>query len=108
MTNVDAIADDETVFNTPYLLEPLILSSYLKQPPTVNNQIALIRHREFMTDAQVSSANKATGVLVPAQDEGVVGSQRTNAWKPTKKYIPIYQAELDSDPALVQNEDYFK
>ncbi len=63
---------------------------------------------EFMTDAQVSSANKATGVLVPAQDEGVVGSQRTNAWKPTKKYIPIYQAELDSDPALVQNEDYFK
>ena len=63
---------------------------------------------EFMTDAQVSAANKATGVLVPTQDEGVVGSQRTNPWKPTKKYIPIYQAELDSDPALVQNVDYFK
>ena len=32
MTNVNAIADDETVFNTLYLLEPLILSSHLKQP----------------------------------------------------------------------------
>ena len=63
---------------------------------------------EFMTDAQVSPANKATGVLIPTQDEGVVGAQRTNAWKPTKKYIPIYQAELGSDPNLVQNEDYFK
>ncbi len=62
---------------------------------------------ELITDQTVSPANKATGRLVPAQDEGVVGSQRTNSWKPSKKYIPIYQAELDSDPALKQNTEYF-
>ncbi len=28
---------------------------------------------------------------------------RTNSWTPNKKYIPIAQAELDSDPALKQN-----
>ena len=62
---------------------------------------------ELITDQPISAANKATGRLVPAQDEGVVGSQRTNSWKPNKKYIPIYQAELDSDPALKQNSEYF-
>ena len=46
-----------------------------------------------------SAANKATGVLVP--DE--LG-YRTNPWSPKKKYIPIAQGELDSDPALVQND----
>lgn len=28
---------------------------------------------------------------------------RTNAWTPNKKYLPIHIKELDSDPALVQN-----
>ena len=28
---------------------------------------------------------------------------RTNSWTESKKYIPIAQAELDSDPALIQN-----
>ncbi len=40
----------------------------------------------------------AASVLVP--DEY---GYRTNAWTPNKKYIPIAQAELDSDPNLVQN-----
>lgn len=40
----------------------------------------------------------AASVLVP--DEY---GYRTNAWTEAKKYIPIAQAELDSDPNLVQN-----
>ena len=46
-----------------------------------------------------SSKNKATTALVP--DEY---GYRTNSWTPKKKYIPIAQGELDSDPALVQND----
>ena len=41
---------------------------------------------------------KAATVLVPDSY-----GYRTNAWTESKKYIPIAQAELDSDPALVQN-----
>ena len=48
--------------------------------------------------AEASSKNKASTALVP--DEY---GYRTNTWTPNKKYIPIAQAELDSDPALVQN-----
>lgn len=40
----------------------------------------------------------ASTVLVP--DEF---GYRTNSWSESKKYIPIAQSELDSDPALVQN-----
>lgn len=40
----------------------------------------------------------ASTVLVP--DEF---GYRTNTWSESKKYIPIAQSELDSDPALVQN-----
>ena len=46
---------------------------------------------------------KAATVLVPDSY-----GYRTNSWTESKKYIPIAQAELDSDPALKQNEDYFK
>ena len=46
---------------------------------------------------------KAATVLVPDSY-----GYRTQSWTPDKKYIPIAQAELDSDPALKQNEDYFK
>ena len=42
---------------------------------------------------------KVATVLVP--DEF---GYRTNSWTPSKKYIPIAQAELDSDPALKQND----
>ena len=42
---------------------------------------------------------KAAQVLVPDSY-----GYRTNSWTPKKKYIPIAQAELDSDPALVQND----
>lgn len=41
---------------------------------------------------------KAATVLVPDSY-----GYRTNSWTESKKYIPIGQAELDSDPALVQN-----
>jgi hypothetical protein len=42
---------------------------------------------------------KAATVLVPDKY-----GYRTNRWTESKKYIPIAQSELDSDPALVQNE----
>ena len=42
---------------------------------------------------------KAASVLVPDKY-----GYRTNRWTESKKYIPIAQGELDSDPALVQNE----
>lgn len=48
--------------------------------------------------AGVSNANKASTALVPDSY-----GYRTNTWTPSKKYIPIAQGELDSDPALVQN-----
>lgn len=41
---------------------------------------------------------KAATVLVPDSY-----GYRTNSWTESKKYIPIAQAELDCDPALVQN-----
>lgn len=47
----------------------------------------------------VSAQNKATTALVPD-----AYGYRTNSWSAKKKYIPIAQGELDSDPALVQND----
>lgn len=46
-----------------------------------------------------SAKNKATTALVPDSY-----GYRTNSWTLRKKYIPIAQGELDSDPALVQND----
>lgn len=48
--------------------------------------------------AGVSDKNKASTALVPD-----AYAYRTQTWTPNKKHIPIAQAELDSDPALVQN-----
>lgn len=69
------------------------------------------RHLEFVGEGKryfdlvraegisgVSSKNKASTALVPDSY-----GYRTNSWSPQKKYIPIAQSELDSDPALVQN-----
>ncbi len=69
------------------------------------------RHLEFVGEGKryfdlvraegisgASAANKATTALVPD-----AYGYRTNSWSASKKYIPINQAELDSDPALVQN-----
>ena len=53
MTDVNSIADNEAVFNTLYLLEAFILSAHFKQPPTINHQIALVRHRKLMTNSQL-------------------------------------------------------
>jgi len=70
------------------------------------------RHYEFVGEGKryfdlvraegisgVSNKNKATTALVPD-----VYGYRTNSWTAKKKYIPIAQGELDSDPALVQND----
>ena len=46
-----------------------------------------------------SAKNKASGALVPD-----TYGYRTNSWTAKKKYIPIAQGELDSDPALMQND----
>lgn len=75
------------------------------------NDILNERHLEFVGEgkrywdlvraediSEASSANKASTALVP--DEY---GYRTNSWTAKKKYIPIAQGELDSDPALVQN-----
>lgn len=47
----------------------------------------------------------ASSVLVPTSCDGTTPSDqgRVGTWSEKKKYIPIAQAELDSDPDLVQN-----
>ena len=52
---------------------------------------------------------KATNTLVPADSDGTNPNDqgRVGTWTPAKKYIPIAQGELDSDPALKQNDAYF-
>lgn len=89
------------------------------------NDIFTERHKEFIGEGrryfdlvraedipEVKDENKASKVLVPLDRvaEGVDADAaiRKNGWTRNKKYIPIAQAELDSDPALEQNEDYFK
>jgi hypothetical protein len=91
---------------------------------TIDN-ILTERHKEFIGEgkryfdlvraegiAGVSAQNKATGALVPLDPatEGVAADAaiRTRAWTANKKYIPIAQAELDSDPELKQNTAYFQ
>ena len=60
------------------------------------------RHLEFVGEGKryfdLVRTGKAATVLVPDSY-----GYRTNSWTESKKYIPIAQAELDSDPALVQN-----
>ena len=60
------------------------------------------RHLEFVGEGKryfdLVRTGKAATVLVPDSY-----GYRTNSWTESKKYIPIGQAELDSDPALVQN-----
>ncbi len=48
--------------------------------------------------SEASAKNRASTALVP----DALG-YRTNAWSAQKKFIPIAQGELDSDPDLVQN-----
>ena len=45
-----------------------------------------------------SASNKATTALIPDQY-----GYRTNCCTAMKKYIPIAQRELDSDPSIFQN-----
>lgn len=59
------------------------------------------RHLEFVGEGKryfdLVRTGKAASVLT-------LDEYRTNSWTEKKKYIPIAQAELDSDPALVQND----
>jgi len=61
------------------------------------------RDLEFMGEGKrywdLVRTGKAATVLVPDNY-----GYRTNKWTESKKNIPIAQGELDSDPALVQNE----
>lgn len=61
------------------------------------------RHLEFVGEGKryfdLVRTGKAASVLTPDKY-----GYRTNSWTGSKKYIPIAQAELDSDPALVQND----
>ena len=64
------------------------------------------RHLEFVGEGKrywdLVRSGKAASMLKPD-----TYGYRTNTWTEKKKYIPIAQSELDSDPALVQN-DYNK
>ena len=53
MTDIYAVADDVAVFNTFYLLESLVLTSYFEEPLAINHQVALIRHGKLMANAQL-------------------------------------------------------
>lgn len=61
------------------------------------------RHLEFVGEGKryfdLVRTGKAASVLTPDKY-----GYRTNSWTESKKYIPIAQVELDSDPALVQND----
>ena len=63
------------------------------------------RDLEFMGEGKrywdLVRTGKAATVLVPD------GFTRTHAWAPNKKFLPIDQNELASDPSLVQNNEYF-
>ena len=50
VTDIYAVAYNIAVFNAFYLLEPLVLSTHFERPFPVYDQIALGRHREFMTN----------------------------------------------------------
>lgn len=64
------------------------------------------RHLEFVGEGKryfdLVRTGKAATTLVP-----IPGTDRTNAWTPNKKHIPLAQSELDADPSLQQN-DYNK
>ena len=69
--------------------------------PTVDN-IINERQLEFVGEGKrywdLIRTGKAASTLVPDQY-----GYRTNTWSPSKKYLPIPQSELDSDPNLKQN-----
>ena len=44
VTYIDTIVNNVAVFNSFYLFETLILSSYFEKPSPIYKQIALIRH----------------------------------------------------------------
>lgn len=66
---------------------------------TIDN-IIQERHLEFVGEGKrywdLIRTGKAASVLVPNE-------YRTNAWTENKKYLPIPQAEIDSDSGLSQN-----
>ena len=61
------------------------------------------RHLEFIGEGKrywdLVRTGEAAKVLTPDKY-----GYRTNSWTESKKYIPIAQGELDTDPALVQNK----
>jgi SusD family. len=63
------------------------------------------RHLEFVGEGKrywdIVRSGKASTILVPDSY-----GYRTNTWSENRKYQPIPQSELDSDPNLIQNTDY--
>ncbi len=68
------------------------------------------RKKEFVGEGKrywdLVRTGLAASVLVPTPCDGTNPDNqgRVGTWTPKKKYIPIAQAELDSDPALKQND----
>lgn len=69
--------------------------------PTIDN-IINERHLEFAGEGKrywdLIRTGKASSTLVPDKY-----GYRTNTWTESKKYLPIPQSEIDSDPNLKQN-----
>lgn len=62
-----------------------------------------------MVDVSGASENALTALVeCPCDGTNPTDEGRIGHWTKNKKYIPIAQGELDSDPALKQNEEYFK
>ena len=62
-----------------------------------------------MVDVPEASENAQTALVeAPCDGCNPTDGGRIGHWTKNKKYIPIAQGELDSDPALKQNEEYFK
>lgn len=92
----------------PYLTEVRKRAGLDEVDATIENIIEE-RKLEFVGEGKrywdLVRTGLAASVLVPAPCDGTTPSDqgRIGSWTSNKKYIPIAQAELDSDPALVQN-----
>ncbi len=53
MPDIYLVCNNVAVFDTLYLCETLVLSTDLKDPSAIRNQITLVRHAELMSNSQL-------------------------------------------------------
>ena len=82
-------------------LQDVVVIGYgVQKKSVVTASIAKVSAEDLTGTAPVRVDNALKGMAAGVQVTSASG-------QPGKKYIPIYQAELDSDPALIQNSEYF-